>query len=74
MRRSPFSPGQRGTVALGIMSIVMVIVILQLWLFTTTMEAYLGGDNGIAVPALLASAACLLLNLGLFYYLRYLEK
>jgi len=45
-------------------------VVLQLWLFTATMNAWLGGDGSVIWPGLLASAACLLLNLGLLRYLR----
>ncbi len=78
MKRSRFIPSlrlsQRNTIALGILCIVLVIVILQLWLFTATMEAYLGGNSALAIPAWVASVACLLLNLGLFYYLRNLDK
>ncbi len=73
MRRSRFARSQRMTIAAGILSIVAVIVVLQLWLFTATMEAFLGGNNGVALPALGASLVCLLLNLGLFHYLRRLD-
>ncbi len=74
MRRSRFARSQRMTIAAGILSIVAVIVVLQLWLFTATMEAYLGGNNSVALPALLASVVCLLLNLGLFHYFRNLDR
>ena len=74
MRRSPFSRSQRMTIVLGIMTIVLLLVILQLWLFTATMEAYLGGNDNIVVPGLIASIACLLLNFGLFHYLRNLDR
>jgi arginase family enzyme len=37
------------------------------------MNAVLGGDHGIAVPALLASLACLGLNAGLLWYLYRLD-
>ncbi len=74
MRRSPFSRSQRLTIVLGIMVIVLLLVILQLWLFMATMEAYLGGDDNIVVPGLIASVACLLLNFGLFHYLRNLDR
>ena len=50
-----------------------MIVILQLWLFTATMEAYLGGDDAVVVPAALASLVCLGLGLGLRRYLRALD-
>jgi hypothetical protein len=74
MRRSPFSRSQRSTIVLGIMTIVLLLVILQLWLFMATMEAYLGGNDNIVVPGLVASVACLLLNFGLFHYLRNLDR
>ena len=45
----------------------------HLWLFTATMEAYLGGDDRVVVPAALASLACLGLGLGLRRYLRALD-
>ncbi len=73
MRRSRFVRSQRMTIALGILCIVAIIVMLQLWLFTATMEAFLGGNNNVAVPALAASVVCLLLNAGLFHYLRRLD-
>ncbi len=74
VRHSPFSRSQRLTVVLGIMLIVLLLVILQLWLFMATMEAYLGGNDNIVVPALLASIICFLLNFGLFHYLRNLDR
>ncbi len=74
MKRSRFVRSQRMTIALGILGMVLGIVILQLWLFTATMEAFLGGNNTVAFPALLASIVCLILNLGLFHYLRQLDK
>ncbi len=74
MRRSRFSRGQRMTIVHGILSIVIIIVILQLWLFTATVNAYLGGDSAILLPAALASLVCLLLNVGLLWYLYKLDR
>ena len=74
MRRSRFSRGQRMTIVHGILSIVVIIVILQLWLFTATVNAYLGGDSAILLPAALASLICLLLNVGLLWYLYKLDR
>jgi hypothetical protein len=73
-RPSRFARSQRMTIASGILAIVVVIIILQLWLFTATMNAYLGGDTAILLPAALASLVCLLLNLGLLWYLYGLER
>ena len=71
---SRFARSQRGTIVSGILSIVLVLVILQLWLLTATMNAYLGGDYGVVAPAALASLVCLGLNLGLLRYLYALDR
>ena len=73
MKHSHFARSQRRTILLGILSLVLTIVILQLWLLTATMEAYLGGDRSIVVPAALASLGCFGLILGLLRYLRALD-
>ena len=61
------------TIVNGILALVVLVVVLQLWLLTATMNAYLGGDTSIAVPAAIASIACLGLNAGLLWYLYRLE-
>jgi hypothetical protein len=53
----------------GVICFVLILVVLQLWLLTATMNAWLGGNHAVAWPALGASVACLLLNLGLLRYL-----
>jgi hypothetical protein len=57
----------------GILAFVVTVVVLQLWLLTTTMNAYLGGDMDIVAPAGIGSLFCLGLNLGLLRYLYRLE-
>jgi hypothetical protein len=67
--RRPFTRDQRTTIIYGMLAFVLILVILQLWLLTATMNAYLGGDDSVVWPAAGASAICLLLNLGLLRYL-----
>ncbi len=74
MRRSRFARSQRMTIVNGILSIVGIIIILQLWLFTATMDAYLGGDESILLPAALVSLVCLGLNAGLLWYVYAMER
>jgi hypothetical protein len=69
MAKRQFTRQQRMTVVYGIVCFVLVIVVLQLWLFTATMNAWLGGDGSVVWPALAASVGCLALNLGLLRYL-----
>lgn len=71
--RPHFVRSQRMTIVNGILVFVILIVILQLWLLTATMNAYLGGDTGVVVPAALASLVCLGLNVGLLWYLYRLD-
>lgn len=73
-QKSRFARSQRMTIILGILSIIVLIVVLQLWLLTATMNAYLGGDTSILWPAALASLVCLGLNAGLLWYLYGLER
>jgi hypothetical protein len=62
------------TIVYGMLCVVMILVVLQLWLLTATMEAYLGGDDAIVWPAAAASLLCLLLVAGLLRYLYALER
>lgn len=78
MSRRPTQPGNVGrgrrmVIVNGILVFVILIVVLQLWLLTATMNAYLGGDTNVVVPAALASIVCLALNLGLLRYLYRLD-
>ena len=72
--RRPFSREQRLTIIHGMLVFVLIVVVLQLWLLTSTMNAWLGGDESVVWPAAAASAACLGLNAGLFRYLVRLER
>ena len=72
--RRPFSRQQRTTIVSGMLTFVVVLVVLQLWLLTATMNAYLGGDQSVIWPAAGASLACLLLNVGLLRYLYHLDR
>ena len=72
--RRPFSREQRLTIVHGMLIFVLIVVVLQLWLVTATMNAWLGGDESIVWPAAAASAAGLALNVGLFLYLRRIER
>lgn len=65
---------QRSTVIYGILCIVLVLVVLQLWLLTATMNAFLGGDESVIWPAGVASAVCFLLNSGLLRFVYSLER
>jgi hypothetical protein len=70
----PFTRAQRTTIVSGMLAFVVIIVVLQLYLLTATMNAYLGGDESLVWPAAAASLVCLLLNAGLLRYLYKIER
>jgi hypothetical protein len=68
-----FTRAQRTPIVQGMLAFVVILVMLQLWLLTATMNAYLGGDDAVVWPAAMASLACFVLCAGLLRYLRRLE-
>ena len=73
MKRA-FSRHQKLTILNGILAIVAMIVIVQLWLLSATMNAFLGGEESVITPAGIASLVCLLLNAGLLRYIYQMER
>ena len=65
---------QKATIFSGINLIVTLLVVLQLWLLTATMNAWLGGDVSVVWPALLASLGCFLVSLWLLRRVFYLQE
>jgi len=72
--RRPFTREQRATIVYGMLGFALMLVVLQLWLLTATVNAYLGDDDAIVWPAAGASLVCLLLNVGLLRYLTRLNR
>ena len=72
--RRPFSRQQKSTIVFGILAIVLLIVVLQLWLLTATMNAFLAGQDSVILPAAIASLVCLALNVGLLRYVYRMER
>jgi hypothetical protein len=61
-------------IATGILCVVLILVVMQLWLLTATMNAFLAGDEALVWPAALASLVCFGLNAGLLWYLYGLDR
>lgn len=64
---------QRAPIVAAILCIVITIVVMQLWLLTATMDAFLRRDASVLIPAAIASIACLALNVGLLLHMRRLD-
>jgi hypothetical protein len=64
---------QQASIFSGINLIVTLLVVMQLWLLTATMNAWLGGDSSVVWPAALASLGCFLLNVWLLRQVFFLQ-
>ena len=74
MHHRRFTRQQRTPILMAILCIVIIIVVLQLWLLTATMNAFLAGQERVIIPAALASIVCFALNLGLLSYIYKMER
>jgi Family of unknown function (DUF6755) len=59
---------RRGLVAIdGAMALIVILLVVQMWLLSATLETYLAGHTGAVVPAAVFSgllfSGCLALNL-----------
>ena len=72
--RRPISRDQKTTIVYGILCVVVLVVVLQLWLLTATMNAWLGGDRTILVPGAVVSIVAFLMNCGLLRYVYVMER
>jgi hypothetical protein len=72
--RPAISRKQKTTIVYGILAIVVMMVVLQLWLLTATMNAFLAGQERVIVPAAVASIICFALNGGLLRYIYRMER
>ena len=72
-RKRPLSRHERTVIVSGILCIMLTLVLMQLWLLTATMNAWLGGDDSIVWTAAFASLGCLALIAGLLWHLHRLD-
>jgi hypothetical protein len=66
---------QRGLTALdGAVALIVVLVIVQMWLLSATLEAYLAGHDAAALPGAITSALLLLGCFGLYRFIVRIER
>ena len=74
MPKRTFTREQRTPIVQGMLVFVLILVMLQLWLLTATMNAWLGGDDSVVWPAAAVSIGVFALNAGLLAYLGRIER
>ena len=65
----PQQPQQRGLTAIdGAMVLVVILLMVQMWLLSATLESFLAGDRAAALPAAIISALIFLACFGLYLF------
>jgi hypothetical protein len=68
-------PQSRGLTAIaGAMALVVVLLMVQIWLLSATLESYLAGERGAALPAAVFSGILFLCCLGLYVFVRHIDS
>lgn len=71
----PESPRQRRLVAIdGAMALIAVILIVQMWLLSATLEQYLRGHHGIALPAAIVAAVLFAACAALYLFVNRVDR
>lgn len=70
MSQSPKPLQTRGRTAIdGAMALIILLLVVQIWLITTTLETYLAGYHETAVPAAIISGIVFVCCVGLYAFI-----
>ena len=72
---SPNPPQARGLTAIdGAMALIAILLIVQIWLLSATLESFLAGHREVALPAAIVSALIFLACFGLFLFVDRVDR
>jgi hypothetical protein len=76
MSSSPPNPPQnRGLTAIdGAVALVVILLMVQIWLLSATLESFLAGHHETALPAAIASGIIFLACFGLFFFVEQVDR
>ena len=75
MEPSHFPPERRGLTAIdGALAMIAILLIVQMWLLTATLESFLAGHHGGALPAMIVSGQLLLACFGLYRFVEGVDR
>lgn len=68
-------PTSRSLTALdGAIALVSILLVVQMWLLTATLEAFLGGHYGVVGPGALISGALFTANVALYRFIEGIDR
>jgi predicted Co/Zn/Cd cation transporter (cation efflux family) len=66
--------GKRGLTAIdGALALIALLLIVQMWLLTATLESYLAGHHEVVIPAAIISGLFFLVCAGLYFFVRRID-
>ena len=69
------SKQKKGLVAIdGAMALIVLLVIIQIWLLSATLDSYLSNRHQAAVPAAVISAVIFLFCFGLYRFVERIDR
>jgi len=70
-----FASRRRGLTAIdGAIALIAILLIVQMWLLTATLNQYLAGARSVALPAALVSGCLFLACLGLYLFIERVDR
>ena len=71
----PRPPERRGLTAIdGALALIAILLIVQMWLLTATLESFLAGHHEGALPAALVSGVLFLACVGLYLFVEGVDQ
>lgn len=71
----PLSQRNQGLTAVnGVMALVIVLLMVQVWLLSATLDAFLAGHRDAAIPGAIVSGVLFLACFGLYQFVLRLER
>ena len=65
---------KRGLTAIdGALALIALMLIVQMWLLTATLESYLAGHHEVVLPAAIISGVMFLVSAGLYLFVRRID-
>jgi predicted Co/Zn/Cd cation transporter (cation efflux family) len=57
----------------GALALIAILLIVQMWLLTATLESYLAGHHEVALPAAIVSGILLIICAALYLFVRQVD-
>lgn len=76
MLNAPNTPQQRrGLTAIdGVIALIVILLIVQMWLLSATLEAFLAGHRGVVIPAAAVSGLIFAGCAALYWFVEGIDK